>query len=533
MIMDKPRHIIHQQRIEVGMPAGKSPFALQERIRNIYYDKIIPGLDSVFSGIAGEDTIIRIDRLHLDVGAVNMDKLEDELTELVIRAVQKSLADKLRFDAADSGHTEVITVKRSAAETLLYFLEYGRLPWWSVVDQLAGLEELVLQQWEVPVISRQKESLPSEPQRGAMQGGRWTDDLPARLRRLVEEEEYALDRLIFQFSDVFLRKILSVCYPDVMHVDLDPGYVGSMRARKWRAVFRSATRTGRSGASAMSAGSPNAAAASPTTTEDGESSTTSSAFTAPAIDDPSSGERASLREESAGTSAGSPGQSADDNPSPDGDRPIDPAIEGAYGEMRGQPGMTQAPADPKRKQYKKPPAQHNKIRTLDDPDALYLGSAGLVLLHPFLTPFFEGLQLLEEKTFRDEEARQKGVHLLGYLSTGEVDLEEPLLLFPKVLCGMELTQPVQRNEVLTPEERSEADHLLDVVIGYWKALKNTSKAGLQTSFLQRQGKLSRKEDGWQLDVEKKTWDILLGSLPWGYSIVRLPWMKEMVFVNWS
>ncbi len=78
----------------------------------------------------------------------------------------------------------------------------------------------------------------------------------------------------------------------------------------------------------------------------------------------------------------------------------------------------------------------------------------------------------------------------------------------------------------------ESEALLQSVIRYWPPLKNTSVDGLRHSFLQREGKLEQKQNGWLLTVEQKTIDILLDKLPWGFSTVTLPWMKEMISVDW-
>jgi hypothetical protein len=51
--------------------------------------------------------------------------------------------------------------------------------------------------------------------------------------------------------------------------------------------------------------------------------------------------------------------------------------------------------------------------------------------------------------------------------------------------------------------------------------------------LLRPGKLIRKEDGdWLLQVESRTFDVLLEHLPWGISMIKLPWMKKMLWVEW-
>ncbi|WP_373396428.1 contractile injection system tape measure protein [Algoriphagus halophilus] len=64
-------------------------------------------------------------------------------------------------------------------------------------------------------------------------------------------------------------------------------------------------------------------------------------------------------------------------------------------------------------------------------------------------------------------------------------------------------------------------------------MKNTSVDGLRETFLQRDGKISRVENGWKLKVERKTVDIQMNKLPWGIGMIKLPWMNEMMFVDWD
>jgi hypothetical protein len=74
--------------------------------------------------------------------------------------------------------------------------------------------------------------------------------------------------------------------------------------------------------------------------------------------------------------------------------------------------------------------------------------------------------------------------------------------------------------------------LLRGMIDNWKALGNTSVAGLREAFLQRQGRLQLRDDAWHLRVESKTYDMLLDQLPWGFSTIKYPWMERVVYVEW-
>ena len=70
------------------------------------------------------------------------------------------------------------------------------------------------------------------------------------------------------------------------------------------------------------------------------------------------------------------------------------------------------------------------------------------------------------------------------------------------------------------------------MITHWSALKNTSIDGLREGFLKRDGLITKKENGWLLQVERKTMDVLLENIPWGYSTISLMWNDYLLTVEW-
>ncbi|KAA3438748.1 contractile injection system tape measure protein [Rufibacter hautae] len=167
----------------------------------------------------------------------------------------------------------------------------------------------------------------------------------------------------------------------------------------------------------------------------------------------------------------------------------------------------------------------------EETEGLYLQNAGLVLLAPFLETYLGTGGLVADHQLRDPSA---AVHWLQYLVTGQDRTTEPELLLNKILCGVPLDTPVPAQVRLTSVCEKEAENVLRAVIRYWAVLKNTSPTGLRESFLQRDGRLTRKPDGdWLLQVEQKSYDMLLESLPWSYSLVKLPWMPQALWVDWA
>ncbi len=170
-------------------------------------------------------------------------------------------------------------------------------------------------------------------------------------------------------------------------------------------------------------------------------------------------------------------------------------------------------------------------------EAFYIHNAGLVLLWPFLSRYFQILELVEAKEFCSPDAQSRAIYLLQYLVTGSFDVSEPALLLNKLLCGAvevpTLDLALARHLPLSEREIAISEDILYGVTQNWEKLRNTSIAGLRESFLLRDGKLEkRKDEAWTLTVSLKAYDVLLDSLPWSLSTIRLPWMKNVLYVRW-
>lgn len=167
-------------------------------------------------------------------------------------------------------------------------------------------------------------------------------------------------------------------------------------------------------------------------------------------------------------------------------------------------------------------------------EGIYVHNAGIVLLNPFFAGYFRKVGLVTNDDFFNHEARQRGVHIIQYMATGKTVLPEHEMLLAKLLCGLQIEDPVERFIELSEVELDEVEFMMQSVIEHWGAVGKASPDGLREGFFQRDGKLEKREDGWNLKVERKTIDILLDRLPlgWGYGTIKLPWMKEILHVEW-
>jgi len=167
-----------------------------------------------------------------------------------------------------------------------------------------------------------------------------------------------------------------------------------------------------------------------------------------------------------------------------------------------------------------------------EPEYVYVNNAGAVILHVFLPHLFKNLGLLKDGGWKNTEAQHKAVYILQFLVTGSDQEPEFELPLNKIMCGLNVTDALMRPKKLTATVKRECEQLLDAVITNWSVLRNTSRAGLRETFLQRSGKLTHADSGWQLKAEQKSVDVLLSSLPWNISVIKHPWMEKILFVEW-
>ncbi|MGK7908800.1 MAG: contractile injection system tape measure protein [Synechococcus sp.] len=165
-------------------------------------------------------------------------------------------------------------------------------------------------------------------------------------------------------------------------------------------------------------------------------------------------------------------------------------------------------------------------------ESLYIEGAGAVIVHPFLQELFGSLDLLSNLQFRDQQAQRSAVALTTYLTYGDLDVLEYDLLLPKLLCSWLWEEPLPPYE-LDESECKAAAELLGAVLKHWSALRSSSADWLRQQFFWRDGKLTRVDFGWKLEIERRAQDVLLDKLPWSIGVIRLPWMSDFLHVSWT
>jgi hypothetical protein len=494
--MTRPnRHRIRRQLVELAIGAAAQGPAAHQELARPFWDRAIPELEQVFDRAAGPDELLRLDRLELDLGAIGGADWPAEFRKKLIVELTRSLAQFTAVSESDE-HGRGDPRPAEAWRQFLFFLSHGRLPWWATA---------LRQRWN-EVLSKGSDA-------------DWN-----ALRKTISSDPRARARLVYSVDDAFLERVIAGWsgVPGAARVleHLTPALPGGDARQRWRRGFWMLLLDWvETGGFRSPHGGPQLVRDLMTLRQMRDPEIRPTAFRRSPVDDGAAADGIGAAEE-------------DGLPEPwrawwltQGDAA---PIERAMPETHAEAGMLNG-----RSPVVAPPgaaAPERKPQAVEE-EAIYLDGAGAILVHPFLEQLFLERELLEGRGFRRLEARDRAVHLIGFITFGRVDVPEHELVLAKALCGAALEDPIEPVR-LDDGDLAACDALLRAVLQHWTALRSSSAEWLRQRFFLREGKLERADQGWLLTIERNAQDVLLARLPWGFGVVAPPWLTERIFVHW-
>lgn len=559
-------HIIKRQVLEVELPSQSAAHELQNRISEVYKREITRALTDLFDRIGSPDENIVIDRLNVDLGRVNYKNLESEFPEKVRKKVEEALntlisqakvsgdternetapgkgtlKDFLRMKYTEPGggsSVEIRSANVSDLDRLVYFLKTGTVPWWVNQQSVSSISEVAQQ------------LLRNNP-----------EQVSRCIVPLLESSKMR-KRFVYQFGELLIDDLMALVVPG--YNDFVDSVSGDFEALNQSKKFTTAPRKkvrqlirqqafdflysqlphiqGIAVKSLLARTERGTGRGSFVITKPARQ-----AFLAALLQEFSTKlpahthtigqkDRARTLMQRAASSSDkfliALAISLDEVVA---SSPRFAKTEGFVEALTKSIIETPSVQLDLKKQLTEPLATLKEQDSVQDEvpvaDAM-VQNAGLVLLWPYLNPFFKELGLVQEGDFVTDDARDRAVHLLQYMVTLEEEHPEEELMLNKLLCGMEVTDPVSLSAALTKSEKEECGNLLKAVVTNWTALKSTSAESFRQSFLNKDGALFFEHEKWTLKVERTGADILLDTLPWGLSMIMLPWNRETLYTEW-
>ena len=117
--------------LELQAPDEDSARRIQPELSRIQRQQLESIIEQCCSELSAPDRIHRIDLLEVDLGALNLGRLERELPDKLKSELRRALArqiEKQDSEASRRGHDPAVT---SHLELLAFFAATGTLPWWA------------------------------------------------------------------------------------------------------------------------------------------------------------------------------------------------------------------------------------------------------------------------------------------------------------------------------------------------------------------------------------------------------------------
>ena len=492
-------HVLQRVIVELQLPTEDRAHDRQSAISRLFQDALPRAMDAVFSALVPSDKLLKIDSLVVDLGAIKESDFSERLFETrCLVALEQALKTAIREQlTAQSAENVFISRESTAFEAFVFFLKTGRLPWSFKVQS----EE----NWLFEVLTAVEKS----PKSAVI------------LRGPILQNS---TRLVQQFPLTFLWVLMDKLFPEWGKMglkDIEKQAKDGTSPPFWKDFLLRILELAKHQDAATVGALLQKINADLTTLNitpflkqvliikhlNAEKLKTDmeTEEKGPLSIKPKKGEKGAEERENIE-------QSTDSLKETGAEQKINEALKKAL--------LDAAVTD----------------KATDDGvgvEPIYVNQAGLVLLFPFIDLLFTNVQLTDNRAFIDETARTKAVHLLHYLTTGKAAAGEYDLTLEKILCGVPLGMPMERDVILTENDRNAANNLLLSVIKHWTALGTCSVAGLRETFLQRSAKLTVSADeNWRLQVERRTVDVLMDRLPWGCSMIKTAGMSRFMVVEW-
>ncbi len=183
-------HIIHKQQVTLNLPKREEAHTFQNRVSDLLRNELSASMETIFDEMFSSSDIIRIDSLLLDLGKIEIHNFEQEFKVHLIEELKKNLSSP-KSRSSQENDEEVLSPEQSFIKAFIYFLENGRLPWYSSVGNMAH--------WS-------KEILNAFSKKNDQYFINWLHDNYA-------DKPVILQRLVLQFDNTFLEEILSIIAP--------------------------------------------------------------------------------------------------------------------------------------------------------------------------------------------------------------------------------------------------------------------------------------------------------------------------------
>jgi hypothetical protein len=502
--MSRDSHIIQRAILELMLLSADNAFEKQNRAADVFKREILPLVEKVLDDLDVRGQVIRLDKLRLDVNLKKgdlddpafLESIKIKLRDQLGKAIGEAKDDAQTFK--DFGKVKKLSAEHTDEELFLYLLRHGRLPWWTGTGERIELDALAAK-----VLQESSEGFKSK--------------LIAQMG-----QEDVVKRLAYKLSFKNFSSVAALLYPQAHDLDMIQKFSGiiklySARPNAERILQEEMLRH------FLKSNVSLAEIISEFIRRQNDLKLAEYIYRSVAQNPSSSAEIFPVLIKSALASA---------------DNHFKGEVRKFFSQKDIEENLNVSKRDSFTNEVDKKNSSSSQIEEphypgTEENESYHVHNAGVIILAAFLPAFFKEMKLLEGEKFISPAHAERAVYLVQHLATGEEKgFEEHEMLLNKILCGIDIEEPLTLEFELTEKEKEEAKSLLNAAASHWSALRGTSGESMRQTFFNREASLEPQSNGWNLRIEKQTFDILVDKLPWSISLIKLPWMQGALFVDW-
>jgi len=129
LMKNNNEHIISSLQWDTSFDKKERATELQDRLSNWSKTNLPREIADAFDKICSPDQTLKIQSLEIDLGTIDFNNLEFELSTKLYRQLNEKLCDIIIDADTDTGNVEIINGSTSQLNMIGYFLLYGLMPW--------------------------------------------------------------------------------------------------------------------------------------------------------------------------------------------------------------------------------------------------------------------------------------------------------------------------------------------------------------------------------------------------------------------
>lgn len=139
------QHCIESAILEVDYASEQLAFSQQGAFEAFARGRLLAIVDEIFDELSDSDTVVRIDKLEIDLGDISPSYLYDDMESRLRDKIRECLEEQvITHQAVPGANVDVVSRKRSELEVICQFLNTGQVSWNAAFNTSDSLEQLLL-----------------------------------------------------------------------------------------------------------------------------------------------------------------------------------------------------------------------------------------------------------------------------------------------------------------------------------------------------------------------------------------------------